>query len=242
MAKLAAERLDRGADAITTLQAASSTKTRRAADVLDLLEKQAERDKDFATVAEVARAAPRDRRRRPGSPRGSCRSSAASTPSVCRPCRRHQDLAARARDPAGPPQGAARAARLVPRQQRFRRPRRALCFAERLGGARRGALDRGRSRRPSRDAKVDLSFRTARILTDKLGAPERALPIVRAHSLGAPRRRHARPRRSSQIYENEEKWSRLPALYEVLLTAARGRRPEARALAPPRRRHRPEAR
>src|SRR6185369_14755033 len=52
MAKLAAERLDRGAAAIA-LQKQILEIDPQAAGVLDTLEKQAEREKDFATVAEV---------------------------------------------------------------------------------------------------------------------------------------------------------------------------------------------
>ncbi|HLM71420.1 MAG TPA: tetratricopeptide repeat protein, partial [Polyangiaceae bacterium] len=52
MAKLAAERLDRGADAIGLYKQILEHDP-GAAGVLDALEKQAERDKDFATVAEV---------------------------------------------------------------------------------------------------------------------------------------------------------------------------------------------
>src|SRR5262245_60939421 len=50
MAKLAAERLDRGADAIKLYKTILDEDPSRG-DVLDLLERQADRDKDFATVA-----------------------------------------------------------------------------------------------------------------------------------------------------------------------------------------------
>jgi hypothetical protein len=50
MAKLAAERLDRGADAIKIYKTILEEDAARV-DVLDLLERQADRDKDFATVA-----------------------------------------------------------------------------------------------------------------------------------------------------------------------------------------------
>src|SRR5262249_43251293 len=52
MSKLAAERLDRGADAIA-LQKQILELDANAAGVFDALEKQAEREKDYATLAEV---------------------------------------------------------------------------------------------------------------------------------------------------------------------------------------------
>src|SRR5262249_28848231 len=52
MAKLAAERLDRGADAVRLMKEILAHDS-QAPGILDALEKQAEREKDYATVAEV---------------------------------------------------------------------------------------------------------------------------------------------------------------------------------------------
>ena len=68
------------------------------------------------------------------------------------------------------------------------------------------------------DVKVDLSFRTARLLTEKIGSKERAfrsyerILSVRADDVNAATA-------LVEICEAEEKWARLPALYAILLGA-----------------------
>ncbi len=67
-------------------------------------------------------------------------------------------------------------------------------------------------------AKLDISFRAARIFEEKLGAPERATrSYERVLSVSPSNARAAAA--LVPIYERDEKWSRLPALYEVLLNA-----------------------
>ena len=203
------------------LQSRSSSEDPQRAGVLDALEKQAEREKDFATVAEVARAP--HRRRRRTTPRAS--------PSL-------QKLGAvyaeRLTDPGGAaarPGGAcstlspghAKALRVLREsyfaRQRLGRARGALRLAERLGGARRLPLLGGRQGDRGAGQARSLVPRGAHLRASSSGRPS-ARSVVRARALGAPRRR-ARPRRRwSPIYEKEEKWARLPALYEVLLTSA----------------------
>lgn len=67
-------------------------------------------------------------------------------------------------------------------------------------------------------AKVDLSYRAARIYSEKLAQPERAFRcyerILAADSTDLRAARALIP-----IYEREEKWARLPALYELCLAA-----------------------
>ena len=238
MAKLAAERLDRGADAIALYKAIldeDPARGRRARP----LEKQAERDKDFATVAEVARAAHRARRRRHGAPRRSCRSSAASTP-IGWPT-----------TPAPPTWR--RVLELSPGHAKALRVLRDSYLAsndfdglEELYASQNDweglveVLSTAADRATEPEAKVDLSFRAARILTDKLGARAR-LPLLRARALGAPRRRQRRRGARADLRERREVVAAARALRDAARRGA-GRRREARALAPPRRRHRRAAR
>ena len=113
-------------------------------------------------------------------------------------------------------------------EQRLGRARGALRLAERLGGARRGPLvgrrragDSGGEGRPlvphrarshRQDRRAERAFRSyERVLSVR---PDDASAAARA-------RRHL---------QKEEKWARLPALYEILLNAAEDRRTQARAL------------
>lgn len=71
---------------------------------------------------------------------------------------------------------------------------------------------------PDGSLKVQLSYRAASIFSDKLSQPERAArSYERILSVDASDVRAARA--LVPIYESDEKWSRLPALYELLLTA-----------------------
>lgn len=66
--------------------------------------------------------------------------------------------------------------------------------------------------------KVELSFRAARIYVERLQAPERA---ARSYErvLGIDDKNVEAARALLPIYTEDEKWSRLPGLYEVLLEA-----------------------
>src|SRR6185437_1179334 len=66
------------------------------------------------------------------------------------------------------------------------------------------------------DLKVDLSFRCAAVYTDRLNAPERAFrSYERVLSVRPADARAAAA--LAPLYEKDEKWGRLPALYEILL-------------------------
>jgi tetratricopeptide (TPR) repeat protein len=67
--------------------------------------------------------------------------------------------------------------------------------------------------------KLDISFRAARIYEEQLGAAERATRSYERVLSVAPSDARAAAA-LVPIYEKEEKWSRLPALYEVLLAAS----------------------
>ncbi|HEY8946640.1 MAG TPA: tetratricopeptide repeat protein, partial [Polyangiaceae bacterium] len=66
------------------------------------------------------------------------------------------------------------------------------------------------------DARIELSYRTARVLEENLKQPERAFrSYERILSTDPTDTRAARA--LLPLYEQDEKWSRLPALYELLL-------------------------
>ena len=223
------ERLDRGADA-SRLYKLILAEDPDDAVALDALEKQAERDKDFATVAEVLER------------RVELADDAAAKLVVLQKlgsvyADRLQDhagalrvVASRPRALAGPREGAAHPARELPRDRRLRRAHRALRAVERLGGARRGALGARPTARPIRRSKVDLSFRVADDLRGEAEGARARVPRLRARALRAARTITAPRPRSSRSTRRDEKWARLPALYEVLLAHSRAATAEQRAL------------
>jgi tetratricopeptide (TPR) repeat protein len=216
MAKLAAERLDRGADAIKIYKAILDDDPSRV-DVLDLLERQADRDKDFATVA------------------GSLERRLAIADNDQTRLVVLQKLggvyADRLNDHAGAAKTWRRVLDIQPGHPKALRVLRDFCLAnndfdglEELYASQNDweglaeVLSSAADRATENDVKVDLSFRTARVLTEKLGAKERAF---RSYERVLSVRPDDAPAAKAlvEIYEAEEKWARLPALYETLLTA-----------------------
>jgi tetratricopeptide (TPR) repeat protein len=65
--------------------------------------------------------------------------------------------------------------------------------------------------------KVDLSFRAARVFVERLNQPHRAFRSYERVLATDPKNERA-ARALIPIYEREEKWNRLPALYEILLS------------------------
>ncbi len=214
MAKLAAERLDRGTDALRLYKMVLAEDP-KSASALDALERQAERDKDYKTVAEVLE------------------KRAEHAPDAAAKLTVLQKLGAIYADRLNDHEGAMRAWQRVldlsPGHAKALRVLRDSHLAmgdydglerlyakfedwEGLVEVLSGAADKTQDLA----LKLDLSFRAAGIFEQKLEAPDRAF---RAYE----RVLSARPDddRAAQalvpIYEKEEKWSRLPALYEVLL-------------------------
>ncbi len=217
MAKLAAERLDRGAEA-TRLYKQVLEEDASAGAALDALEKQAERDKDWKTVAEVLER------------RVAIAADDAAKLSVL------QKLGAiyseRMQDYKGAMSAWHRVLALSPGHAKALRVLRDSYLAigdyDGLTNLYAGAgdweglvevLSTAADKATDPDIRVDLSFRAADVYAGQLKAPERgyrayervlaALPNdLRAASALIP------------LYEKDEKWPRLPALYEVLLTHA----------------------
>ena len=80
-------------------------------------------------------------------------------------------------------------------------------------------LSSAADRATSTDAKIDLSYRTAEVFEQRLGAPERAFRAYERVLSVCPTDLRA-ANALVPIYENDEQWSRLPALYEALLAQA----------------------
>lgn len=90
---------------------------------------------------------------------------------------------------------------------------------EGLGEVLSAAADRAPAGERGDEAKVELSYRAADVYTKKLRAPERAFRAYeRILSVRPGERRAAEG--LVPLYEKDEKWARLPALYEVLLAGA----------------------
>lgn len=217
MAKLAAERLDKGAEAIA-LQKQILEIDPQAPGVLDALEKQAEREKDFATVAEVLE------RRVDAAADDAARLVALQKLGAV--------YAERLKDPAAAARTWRRVLALSPGHAKALRVLRESYFAasdwdgltdlyasqndwEGLVDFLSGAADKA----GDPQVKLDISFRAARIYEEQLGAPERATRSYERVLSVAPGDARAAAA-LVPIYEKEEKWSRLPALYEVLLAAS----------------------
>lgn len=217
MAKLAAERLDRSADAIALYKKVLALDP-GAAGVMDALEKQAERDKDFETVAEVLErrldqaadengriavlqklgAVYQERLNDPRRAAGAWRRVLEIRPGQSRALRVLRDAYLAAEDYAA-------ITDLYAQTQDWEG------LAEVLSGAADRVTDS--------NTKVELSFRVADVYEQRLNAPERAFrSYERVLSVRPDDTRAAGA--LVPIYEKDERWGRLPALYEILLSQA----------------------
>ena len=192
-----------------------------ASDVLDALEKQAERAKDWATLAEALER--RARRSTDDAARLAVlqKLGAVYAEHLNDPAARGAHLAPRARAPARAPARAARAARVVSRRAATTTALEELYasqndwegLAEVLSTAADRAKDNATRRSSSR-------FRAARGLRGEARAPERAFRSYERDPRGRPERRARRRGALIPLYEKDEKWARLPPLYELLCRAA----------------------
>jgi tetratricopeptide (TPR) repeat protein len=214
MAKLAAERLDMGAQAVALYKRVLDEDP-SASGALDALEKQAERDKDFVTVAEVLE------RRTTIAPDDATRLAVLQKLGGIYSDRVHDHgkaMSAWQRVLAIQP-GHAKALRVLRDShlaigdydgltELYARSGDWEGLVEVLSGAADKASDP--------QLKIDLSFRCASIYSSKLGAPERAFRAYeRVLSVKADDAQAAGA--LVPLYEKDEKWGRLPALYEILL-------------------------
>jgi tetratricopeptide (TPR) repeat protein len=214
MAKMASERLDRGADASRIYKLVLAEEPNNAI-ALDALEKQADRDKDFVTVADALER------------RADLTDDPAAKLVVLQ--KLGSVFADRLQDHAGALRTWRRVLELSPGHAKALRILRESYLAigdydglselyeqsndwEGLVEVLSGAADRA----SDLSLKVDLSFRAANIYEQQLQTPERAFRAYeRVLSVRPDDRRAAAA--LVPLYEAEEKWARLPSLYEVLL-------------------------
>ncbi len=221
MAKLAAERLDKGQDALKLYRQILDEDSSATA-ALDALEKQAERDKDFATVADALE-------RRILLVSGGASDDASKLGVL-------QKLGAiyaeRLNDHESAMKTWRRVLELSPGHAKALRVLRdsylgagdyeglTKLFAqsndwEGLAEVLSSAADRA----GDSAAKVELSYRAADVYEKQLAEPERAFRAYERVLAVRPDDERA-AQALIPLYEKEEKWARLPALYEVLFSHA----------------------
>jgi tetratricopeptide (TPR) repeat protein len=217
MAKLSAERLDLGPQALALYRSVLDEDP-NSATALDALERQAERDKDFATVAEALE-----------------RRAALATDEATRLAvlqKLGSIYSDRTRDPVKAASAWRRVLQAQPGHAKALRVLRDSHLAtgdydglfelyaqshdwEGLVEVLSGAADKA----SDPEIKMDLSLRSAAVYVEKLNAPERAFRAYeRVLSVRPGDLRAAAA--LVPLYEKDEKWARLPALYEALLGAA----------------------
>jgi tetratricopeptide (TPR) repeat protein len=217
MAQLASERLNRGDDAVRLYREILASDPGRL-DVLDALERHSERAKDWSSLADALER------------RAEALSDDAARLVVL------QKLGTVYADHLNDPKAAAKAWRRVlelqPGHQRALRVLRDACLAsgdydgltelyatqndfEGLAEVLSTAADRAKD--PA--VKIDLSYRAAAVFEERLGQPERAFrSYERVLATDAADVRAVRA--LIPLYEKDEKWGRLPALYEQLVERA----------------------
>lgn len=214
MAQLAAERLNRPADAIALYKRILDQDPTRA-DVLDALEKHAERNKDWVALAEAL-----ERRSLASDDPAQLLATLQKLGSVCS---EHLGDANRAiaawRRVLELSPGHSRALRVLRESYLASGDHDGLeaLYAEQndwegLAEVLSNAADRARETQ----VRVDLSYRTAHVLEERLHQPDRAFRSYERILASDPQDVRA-ARALLPIYEKDEKWSRLPALYELLL-------------------------
>ncbi|HEY3493962.1 MAG TPA: tetratricopeptide repeat protein, partial [Polyangiaceae bacterium] len=218
MAQLASERLNRNEEAVRLYREVLDADSARL-DVLDALERHAERTKDWPALADALER------------RAKILSDDAARLVVL------QKLGTVYAEHLNDAQAAARAWRRVleiqPGHQRALRVLRDASLAagdydaitelyaaqsdwEGLAEVLSGAADRTKD--PA--VKIDLSYRAAAVFEDKLQQPERAFRSYERVLTVEPNDARA-ARALIPLYEADEKWGRLPALYELLVSQAK---------------------
>lgn len=227
MAKLAAERLDRGAEAISLYKQILEIDPRNFA-IHDALEKQAEREKDYAAVAEALEK------------RAEVTDDGAARLAI------YQKLgsvyADRLHDDAGATRTWKRVLELAPGQAKALRVLRETYVAagdldalEELYASQgdwdalADFLSSSADKATDPSAKIALSFRAAKVYVERLEAPERATRSYERVLAADPGNAEAASA-LLPIYEQEARWARLPALYEILLTVTEDPAERARML------------
>jgi tetratricopeptide (TPR) repeat protein len=219
MAQLAQERLNRPGDAIALYRQILEVDPDRV-EILDALEKHAERSKDWATLADALE-----------------RRAAIATDEQAK-LATLQKLGSVYSEHLSNPEASVRTWRRVlelsPAHSRALRVLREAYLAgsnydglEQLYAAQNDweglaeVLSSAADRAKEAPARIELSYRAARVLEQQLNQPDRAFRSYERILLADPTDVRA-ARSLIPLYEKDEKWSRLPALYELLLDKAEG--------------------
>ena len=214
MAKLAAERLDRGADAVRLYKLVLEEDPGAAA-ALDALEKQAERDKDFVTVAEVL-----ERRIKATEDTNSKLTLLQKLGAIYTDrLQSHDDALRTWRRVLDLQPGQPKALRVLRDSYLATADYDGLGELYASGEDWEGlaeVLSSAADKTTDATAKIELSFRAADVYAKLIKAPERAFRAYeRVLGIKPDDKRAASA--LAPLYEADEKWPRLPALYEVLL-------------------------
>lgn len=214
MAQLAAERLNRGPDAVNLYRRILDEDPSRL-EVLDALEKHAERARDWVTLAEALER------------RAALQTDEKERLAVL------QKLGVVYADHLHDPKHATLAWRRVLQiQPGHHRALRVLRDSYLLSGDYDGleelyasqndyeglaeVLSNAADRNKNPEVKIALSYRAAAVYVDRLGQPDRAFRSYERVLTAKPTDERA-ARALIPLYEADEKWARLPPLYEVLL-------------------------
>ncbi|HEX4337856.1 MAG TPA: tetratricopeptide repeat protein [Polyangiaceae bacterium] len=218
MAQLAAERLNRGDDA-ARLYREILTDDPKNMSVLDALERHAERSKDWPTLAEALER------------RVDVLSDDAARLAVL------QKLGTVYAEHVGDHQGAVRAwRRVLSLQPGHQRALRVLRDSYLLAGDFTGleelyasqndweglaeVLSNTADRAKESKTKIELSYKAAEVYRDRLNQPDRAFRSYERILATDPNDTRA-AEALIPLYESDEKWARLPALYELLVDKAK---------------------
>lgn len=217
MARLAAERLNRGAEAVALYRRILEADPGRL-EVIDALEKHAERSKDWETLAEALEL------------RVEQLDDQAAKLSVLQ--KLGTVYADQIRDSGRAARAWGRVLELSPGHNRALRVLRDAFLRdgdydglEQMYASQNDweglaeVLSNSADRATDPETKVDLSYRAAHVYEQQLGAPDRAFRCYERVLAADPNDGRA-VRALVPLYEQDEKWSRLPALYEVLLEQA----------------------
>jgi tetratricopeptide (TPR) repeat protein len=217
MAQLASERLNRGETAVTLYREVLDADPARL-DVLDALERHAERAKDWLALADAL-----ERRATVLTDDGQRLVVLQKLGTV---------YAEHLNDPAAASRAWRRVLELSPGHQRALRVLRDASLQsgdydgltelyssqndwEGLAEVLSNAADRAKDNA----VRIDLSYRAAAVYEEKLGHPERAFRSYERVLTADPKDTRA-ARALIPLYEKDEKWARLPALYELLVERA----------------------
>ncbi|WP_053234138.1 tetratricopeptide repeat protein [Sandaracinus amylolyticus] len=222
LARVAGERLHRHADAISLWKEVLGHEPSHA-EALDALEKLAEREKDWSTLGEVLERRVRALENNGAAPDDKERIKLLTKLGIL--------YGEQAKDPAKAASAWKRVLAADPKNGRALRTLResfvaagdwegleALYAEQNDWDGLAEVLGNAADRSDSAEQKIALSFRAAAVYEERIEEPHRAFRSYERVLAADPVNERA-ARKLIALYEKDEKWSRLPALYEVVLAA-----------------------